>query len=74
LLRRLRAFRFGDRGAVAVEFALIAPVMLLLCTGIFGVGYVMIQDLQLNFVVEYAAKYEAAGNDAAAKAYASPTD
>jgi hypothetical protein len=37
--------------------------MLLLCAGIFGVGVVMIQDMELNFVVENAAKVEVTGGD-----------
>jgi hypothetical protein len=53
----------SPRGAVAFEFALIPPVMLLLCAGIFGVGVVMIQDMELNFVVENAAKVQVAGGD-----------
>ena len=60
LFRRLRAFGLGDRGAVAVEFALIIFPMLLLLSGIFGVGVVMIQYMELNFVVENAAKKEVA--------------
>ena len=48
--------RLGDRGAVAVEFALIFPVQLLMFAGIFGIGVVMIQDMQLTFVVEGPAK------------------
>jgi hypothetical protein len=59
-----------DRGAVAFEFALICPMMLLLCAGIFGVGVVMIQDMELNFVVENAAKLEAAGGNGLAYATA----
>ena len=64
LFGRLRAFvaetpsRLGDRGAVAVEFALITFPMLLLLGGIFGVGLVMTQYMQLNFIVENAAKVE----------------
>jgi Flp pilus assembly protein TadG len=52
--------RLEDRGAVAVEFAVIFPVLLLMLAGIFGLGVVMIQDLQLTFVVQGAAKVEAA--------------
>jgi Flp pilus assembly protein TadG len=77
LFGRLRAFgaetlsMVGDhRGAVAFEFALISLPMLLLCAGIFGVGVVMIQDMELNFVVENAAKVEVAGQDGAAWAKA----
>jgi hypothetical protein len=54
--------RLGDRGAVAFEFALIFPVMLAMFWGIFGIGVVMIDDMQLNFVVEQAAKAEVATN------------
>jgi hypothetical protein len=59
--RRLRAFgaetlsMLGDRGAVAVEFAIIAPVMLLMILGLFGVGVVMIEYMELHFVVQNAA-------------------
>jgi Flp pilus assembly protein TadG len=42
-------------GAVAVEFAIIFPVLMLMLTGIFGLGVVMIEDMQLAFVVERAA-------------------
>lgn len=76
LFGRLRAFRaetpsvLGDRGAVAFEFALICPLLLLLCAGIFGVGVVMIQYMELHFVVENAAKVEVAGQDGAAWAKA----
>jgi Flp pilus assembly protein TadG len=50
----------GDRGAVAVEFALITFPMLLLLGGLFGVGFVMVQYMQLNFIVENAAKVQLA--------------
>jgi hypothetical protein len=63
LFEALRAFG-ADRGAVAVEFAIIAPVLLLLCVGMFGVGYVMIEDMQLQFIVEQAAILEVTGGDA----------
>jgi Flp pilus assembly protein TadG len=74
LFGRLRAFGaeissvLGDRGAVAVEFAFLFFPLMLMFWGIFGVGYVMIQDLQLNFIVEQAAKLEVEGGDA--KTYA----
>jgi hypothetical protein len=76
LFGRLRAFvaetpsRLGDRGAIAIEFALICPVMLLLCAGIFGVGVVMVEYMQLNFIVENAAKVELLGQDGAGWAHA----
>ena len=52
--------RLGDRGAVAVEFALLLPAQVLLFAGIFGIGVAMIDQAQLNYVVEGAAKVEAA--------------
>jgi hypothetical protein len=54
-----RALLARDHGAVAVEFALLFPVQLMMFAGIFGMGAVMIEDMQLNFVVEGAAKLEA---------------
>ena len=35
----LRAFRGGEKGAVAVEFALIAPLLIALVFGIISFGY-----------------------------------
>jgi Flp pilus assembly protein TadG len=52
--------RLGDHGAVAFEFALIFPVLLLMFAGIFGIGVVMIEDMQLAFVAQQAANVEAA--------------
>jgi hypothetical protein len=46
----------GDRGAVAVEFALVFPVLLLMFVGVFSVGAVMIQEMQLTYVVQGAAQ------------------
>ena len=51
--------RLGDHGAVAFEFALIFPVLLLMFTGIFGIGVVMIEDMQLAWVAQQAANVEA---------------
>jgi Flp pilus assembly protein TadG len=51
--------RLGDRGAVAFEFALIFPVLLLMFAGIFGIGVVMVEDMQLAFVAQQAANIEA---------------
>jgi hypothetical protein len=48
-----------DRGAVAVEFAMILPIQLLMIVGTFVVAVVMIQYQQLNFVVQGAARAEA---------------
>jgi hypothetical protein len=65
LFRRLRAFGFRDRGAVAFEFALICFPMLLLASGIFGVGVVMVEYMQLHFTVENAANVGLGDGDAA---------
>ena len=59
-MKRKQPSRLGDHGAVAIEFSLIFPVMLLMFAGIFGMGVVMIEDMQLTFVVQGAAKLEAA--------------
>jgi hypothetical protein len=48
-----------DRGAVAVEFAVVFPIQLLLIVGTFAVAVIMIQYQQLNFVVQGAAQAEA---------------
>jgi hypothetical protein len=51
--------RLGDRGAVAFEFALIFPVLILMLAGIFGLGVVMIEKMELTYVAQGAAKVEA---------------
>jgi len=63
LLRKLRALALEDRGTVAFEFALICFPMLLLASGIFGVGVVMVEYMELNFTVENAANVAVAGGD-----------
>jgi Flp pilus assembly protein TadG len=45
---------------VAVEFALLLPVQLMMFAGVFDIGAVMIESAQLNFVAQGAAKVEAA--------------
>ena len=51
--------KLGDSGAVLVEFAIILPVMLLLTLGMFDIGIMLLQSLQLNFVTQGAAFAEA---------------
>jgi TadE-like protein len=51
--------KLGDRGAVLVEFAIILPVMMLLTLGMFDVGIMLLQSMQLNFVTQGAAFAEA---------------
>src|SRR5271165_6629270 len=57
--------RLEERGAVAVEFALLFPVQLLMLAGIFGTGVAMVEDMQLNFVVQGAAQIAAGWTSAA---------
>jgi hypothetical protein len=52
----------GDRGAVAVEFAVIFPVVMLLLVGFFEFGVAMTEKMQLVHVVQVAAELEAAGD------------
>jgi hypothetical protein len=54
----------GDRGAVAVEFAVLFPVVLLMLVGIFDVGVARIEKMELTYVVQGAAQLEAAGSAA----------
>ena len=56
--------RLEDRGAVAVEFALLLPAQVLLFAGVFGIGAVMIEDAQLNYVVQGAAQIAAGATTA----------
>jgi hypothetical protein len=56
----IRRFRLTDRASIAVEFALLFPVQLFMFAGTFGVGAVMIESAQLNYVVQGAARVEAA--------------
>ena len=58
---RLRSFRFEDRGAVAAEFTVIFPVLLLIILGIFEFGVAMTEKMRLVHVVQVAAELEAAG-------------
>jgi len=49
-----------DRGAVAVEFAILFPVVMLLLVGFFEFGFAMTEKMQLVHVVQVAAELEAA--------------
>lgn len=49
--------RRGDRGAVAVEFALIAPIFLMLVFGIVAFGIIFAQKLALGNSARQAARY-----------------
>jgi Flp pilus assembly protein TadG len=69
--RAAKPVRLGDRGAVAVEFAMLFPVLLLMLVGIFGIGVVMIEDMRLTFVVQGAAQ-QAAAHPGTGVAWAQP--
>jgi Flp pilus assembly protein TadG len=51
------------RGAVLIEFAIIAPLMLLLAIGIFDIGMAMTARLELEFATEGGARCLATYNN-----------
>jgi len=53
----VKAWR-DERGAVLVEFAIIAPIMVLMAVGILDVGTAILQSMSLAFVTQGAAKAE----------------
>lgn len=46
-----------DRGAAAVEFALVMPILILVLAGIVNFGFVLAQQLSLNNAARQAARY-----------------
>lgn len=56
-LTRIRHHADRDRGAAAVEFALIAPVLIVLLLGIINAGYLFGQKLALNQAVREGARH-----------------
>jgi Flp pilus assembly protein TadG len=58
-VQSMRRLRREEHGAVAVEFAILMPFMLLIIVGFFGVGVLLIQYQQLNFAGQGAAFAEA---------------
>ena len=54
--RLIEAFRSDARGATAIEFALVAPVLLLTLMGTFDLGYNMYADSLLQGAVQKAAR------------------
>ncbi len=54
---RLAALGRSRRGATAVEFALIAPIFLIMVFGVFEVGRAMWIKSSLQFAVEEAGRY-----------------
>ncbi len=51
-----QARRAGQRGVVAVEFALVAPVIFLLLFGVLELGLFVLSDLQLAEATRHAAR------------------
>jgi len=56
-LHRLRRFLRATDGAAAVEFAIIAPVFILFCIGIFEAGRMMWIRNSIQTATEEAARY-----------------
>ena len=65
---RVRPSGGRERGAAAVEFALILPVLLILLLGIIDFGLYYYNDLQLTHVARDAARYLSVGNTSKASA------
>jgi Flp pilus assembly protein TadG len=57
LLRGFTQGRSGERGATAVEFALVAPVFLLFVLGIMDLGRLFYIKNIMQYAVEQAARY-----------------
>jgi Flp pilus assembly protein TadG len=55
-----------DRGAAAVEFALIVPVLVLILSGIIGFGFVFAQQISLGNAARQAARSLAVNGTSAA--------
>lgn len=49
--------RRQDRGAAAVEFALVVPILLLVVIGIFNFGFLFAQQIALNNGARQAARF-----------------
>jgi Flp pilus assembly protein TadG len=74
-IRLLKKFRSSERGATAAEFALVLPVVVLLCLGSIGFMMMMAAMSGLHFAVEDAARCAAVNktvcsSDGATKTYA----
>jgi Flp pilus assembly protein TadG len=53
---RIRTFWLADRGAIAVEFAWIFPVLMLIIFGIFEMGELILDQMQISYVAQGAAQ------------------
>lgn len=58
-MRRARTRRGADRGAAAVEFALLFPLFLMLVFGIIGMGFGFNQKINLTQAAREASRYGA---------------
>jgi Flp pilus assembly protein TadG len=57
ILRNLRCFLRATNGAAAVEFAIVAPIFILFCIGIFEAGRMMWIRNSIQTATEEAARY-----------------
>src|SRR3954453_18850693 len=63
LLRRRRQWRAGERGAVLVEFAIIAPVLSMLIFGMIEYGLLFRDYLTVSNVTRTGARVASASGD-----------
>lgn len=54
---RMRRATRTERGAAAVEFALVVPILILILIGIVNFGFVLAQQISLNNAARQAARY-----------------
>ena len=64
----MRVLRGRERGAAAVEFALVLPLLIVLLLGIIDFGLYYYNDLQLTHAARDAARYLSVNNLAGADA------
>ncbi len=64
LARLIRSVRLRERGAAAVEFALVLPVLMVLVMGIVEFGHAFQVQAQLSAAARDGARSAALGNDA----------
>ena len=55
--KRTRTHGGTERGASAVEFALVVPILILIMIGIVNFGFVLAQQISLNNAARQAARY-----------------
>ena len=65
---RLKALTGSERGAAAVEFALVLPILIVLLLGIIDFGLYFYNDLQITHATRNAARYLSVGDVAGANA------